>query len=164
VWQGFLGKCSFLDVEQGVYFKRFLRRCKAICQLVTFVDICCECCFDTGSSCLVNIGKSSGTYTDGGSRFACVAPCSSGRVRISPEVIEQVVVFRINPAPESVRVCYPNVVPWTSNGHLTPARKMENSHVSMPQQGRCLIVEHKAPPAGSFFSCSLKVQLGLTCN
>ena len=57
-----------------------------------------------GSLCLVNIGRSSGTYKDGASRLARVAPCSSGRVRSSPELIEHVLAFPIRPAQGSVRV------------------------------------------------------------
>jgi len=68
-----------------------------------------------GSSCLDNIGKLSGTYTDGASRLACATPCSSGSVRISPEVIEHRVALWITAAPESVQVC---VTYTLSRGHL----------------------------------------------
>ena len=117
-----------------------------------------------GSSCLDNIGKLSGTYTDGATRLACATPRSSGSVRISPEVIEHRVALWINPAPESVRICHPYVVPWASDGHFTLTREMVDPYFSMPQQGRCLVVEHQAPLARSVFSCSLEVQLGLACN
>ena len=110
-----------------------------------------------GSSCLVNIGRSSGTYTDGASRSARVAPCSSGKVRSLPEVIEHV-AFRIRPAAESVRVCVTHAL---FRGRLTLScrrlGKWKIHALSMPQQGRCILVEHQAPPAGSVFSCSLKV-------
>jgi hypothetical protein len=117
-----------------------------------------------GSSCLDNIGRLSGTYTDGASRLATVTPRSSGSVRISPEVIEHRVALWIKPAPESVRVCHPYVFPLTLNSYLTLTREMIDSRFSMSQQGRCFVVEHHAPLAGSVFSCSLEVQLGLTCN
>jgi hypothetical protein len=70
--------------------------------VVKFIDLCLSAASTWGSSCLVSIGRSSGTYTDGASRLARVAPCSLGRVRSSPDVIEHIVAFRMRPAPESI--------------------------------------------------------------
>ena len=108
-------ECSLLDVNQSVYVERLLCCCETVLQLVQFVDLRCECRFDTGSSCLDNIGKLSGTYTDVASRLACATPRSSGSVRISPEVIEHRVALWIKAAPESVRVCVTHTL---SRGHL----------------------------------------------
>jgi hypothetical protein len=104
---GFLLKGSLLDVNQGVYIERILRYCKAVLQVVQFVDLHRERRFDTGSSCADNTGKLSGTYTAGASMLACATPCSSGSVVISPEVMVHRVTLWIKPAPESVRVCVP---------------------------------------------------------
>ena len=48
VRQGFLRKCSLLDEHQGVYVEGILCCFETVLQLVQFVDLRCDCRFDTG--------------------------------------------------------------------------------------------------------------------
>jgi hypothetical protein len=87
---GCVASCLRNNVSTSRNFRVDVRRFFSWSSSLTFVG---SAIFTSGITWTVNIGSSSGVYTNGVLRLARVVPCNSGRVRTSPAVLKHMVVF-----------------------------------------------------------------------
>ena len=157
IWRVPLWTYGVLYVKQRIHMKKFSWWLKVIYSWSSSFTYVERAISTSGISRTVNICSSSGVYTDGVLRWARAVPCSLGRYRTSPAVIEHMVEFRMRPAPESIWVWLSQVL---FRRHLTVSFHDSgnvNPHITMPQKCRCIVLEYQFPFAGSAFNCDLKV-------